>query len=154
MAATLSKSGLLKTQCNRHSLLCLWKRSSIKYSISEQVGAPKMTGNQLHQSNQFSRFSQSIFRKTKEMEFPAPSKLSSHFSSRASSSSQKFGLVGWYLTMLKTRPISTKSITASLIYSAADISSQVSRNSSLDFLPYYSLFFDLVDFLLALLYMI
>ncbi|KAL0422514.1 UNVERIFIED_CONTAM: hypothetical protein Slati_3274300 [Sesamum latifolium] len=50
--------------------------------------------------------------------------LSSRFSSRASSSPQKFGLVGWYLGMLKTRPISTKSITAALIYTAADVSSQ------------------------------
>ncbi|KAI3445903.1 hypothetical protein Pfo_002568 [Paulownia fortunei] len=120
MAAALSRNGLHKTQRDYHSLHYLWK-SSIKYSIPDPVAS---AGNQLHQRKRFSRFTQSIFRKTKDIEFSAPSSVYSHFSSRASSSSQKSGLVGWYLSMLKTRPIATKCITASLIYAAADISSQ------------------------------
>lgn len=41
------------------------------------------------------------------------------------------GLVGWYLGMIKTRPILTKSITSALIYTAADLTSQtMSRLSS------------------------
>ncbi|EPS65622.1 hypothetical protein M569_09156, partial [Genlisea aurea] len=43
---------------------------------------------------------------------------------RASSSSEKFGLLVWYLSKLQNRPISTKSVTAALIYAAADATSQ------------------------------
>ncbi|KAK6136923.1 hypothetical protein DH2020_029329 [Rehmannia glutinosa] len=44
----------------------------------------------------------------------------------------KSGLVGWYLNMLKTRPISTKCITSSLIYTAADVSSQTIVKENLE----------------------
>lgn len=45
--------------------------------------------------------------------------------SSSSSSSSSVGFVGWYLGMLKSRPVFTKSVTSSLIYIAADLSSQV-----------------------------
>lgn len=40
-------------------------------------------------------------------------------------SSAKVGFVGWYLGMVKSRPVITKSVTSSIIYVAADLSSQV-----------------------------
>ncbi|RDX95358.1 PXMP2/4 family protein 4, partial [Mucuna pruriens] len=64
---------------------------------------------------------------------PRQYEISSSFSSSSSSSTSlsKVGLVGWYLGMVKSRPILTKSVTSSLIYTAADISSQtIVRESS------------------------
>lgn len=46
-------------------------------------------------------------------------------------SSSSVGFVGWYLGMVKSRPVLTKSVTSSLIYIAADLSSQVSRKTFL-----------------------
>lgn len=46
-------------------------------------------------------------------------------SSSSSASVSKIGFVGWYLGMVKSRPVLTKSVTSSLIYIAADLSSQV-----------------------------
>lgn len=42
-----------------------------------------------------------------------------------SSSTSKTGFVGWYLGVLESRPLLTKSISSSLIYAAADFTSQV-----------------------------
>ncbi|KAI3448163.1 hypothetical protein Pfo_004828 [Paulownia fortunei] len=128
-AAALTKNSLLKTYRHHHSLQCFWKRTCTKHSIPDPTAAaPKNIGNhlahQLHQSKWCSRFPHSILRKTKELEFSAPSVISSMYSSRGSSSSPKLGLVGWYLGMTKTRPIATKSITSAFIYTAADLSSQ------------------------------
>lgn len=67
----------------------------------------------------YSRFPQFIYRKAKDLDFSAPVNVfSSPFSSRN-------GLVGWYLDMIKARPILTKSITSAIIYTVADYSSQV-----------------------------
>ncbi|CAH2051877.1 unnamed protein product [Thlaspi arvense] len=52
-------------------------------------------------------------------------------SSSPSSSFASVGFVGWYLGMVKSRPVFTKSVTCSLIYIAADLSSQtISKSSS------------------------
>ncbi|KAL2254542.1 UNVERIFIED_CONTAM: hypothetical protein Sindi_0248900 [Sesamum indicum] len=123
MASALARNGLLETQWHHHPIHSIW-RSSLRRSIPDPVTAPNNIGNHLHHPKSFSRFTHSTFRKAKEPEFSAPRMLSSRFSSRASSSPQKSGLVGWYLGMLKARPISTKSITSALIYTAADVSSQ------------------------------
>ncbi|GLT47362.1 hypothetical protein SLA2020_210650 [Shorea laevis] len=69
-----------------------------------------------------------FLRKAREYEIP-PSLFSSAFSSSSSSSSSataftKVGLIGWYLGMVKSRPILTKSLTSSVIYIAADLSAQ------------------------------
>ncbi|XP_010530711.1 PREDICTED: PXMP2/4 family protein 3-like [Tarenaya hassleriana] len=54
-------------------------------------------------------------------------------SSMASTASiAKVGFVGWYLGMVKSRPVLTKSITSSLIYIAADLSSQAIARESYD----------------------
>ena len=72
-----------------------------------------------------------FLRKPREYEI-SPSLFSSPFCSSSSSSSAttaaslaKVGFVGWYLGMVKSWPILTKSVTSALIYTAADISSQV-----------------------------
>ncbi|QCD94421.1 protein Mpv17 [Vigna unguiculata] len=60
-------------------------------------------------------------------------RFSSVSSSSSSSYSGKPGFVGWYLRMLETYPLITKSVTSSLVFAASDITSQVHcfRNSSL-----------------------
>ncbi|KAG2277973.1 hypothetical protein Bca52824_060528 [Brassica carinata] len=50
----------------------------------------------------------------------------------SSSSSSSVGFVGWYLGMVKSRPVLTKSVTSSLIYIAADLSSQTIAKKSSD----------------------
>lgn len=55
--------------------------------------------------------------------FRSQSHSFSSFSSNSSSS--KLGFVGWYLGKLESHPLTTKSITSSLIYLAADLTSQV-----------------------------
>lgn len=55
----------------------------------------------------------------------SPPSFYSGFCSSSSSSSASLGFVGWYLGMVKSRPVFTKSVTSSLIYIAADLSSQV-----------------------------
>lgn len=47
------------------------------------------------------------------------------YSSTPSSSKQKVGLLAWYLGMLESRPIITKSISSGIIYGVADLTSQV-----------------------------
>lgn len=64
--------------------------------------------------------------------FPSPNKLPSFKRSHplrsfsTSSSSSKVGFLGWYLAKLESYPIITKSVTTSLIFAAADFTSQVS----------------------------
>ncbi|KDP44472.1 hypothetical protein JCGZ_16305 [Jatropha curcas] len=79
--------------------------------------------HQTTQSRAFFRFSQ-IFRKTREYNDLSPSFFTSALSSGSSSSNVTASFVGWYLAMVKSRPILTKSVTSSLIYVAADLSSQ------------------------------
>ncbi|KAK8642681.1 hypothetical protein V6N13_012018 [Hibiscus sabdariffa] len=47
-----------------------------------------------------------------------------------SSSSSKVGLLGWYLRKLESNPVITKSITTSIIFAAADFTSQMITSSS------------------------
>ncbi|XP_004289787.1 PREDICTED: PXMP2/4 family protein 4-like [Fragaria vesca subsp. vesca] len=54
-------------------------------------------------------------------------------SSSSSAASSSTGLVAWYLGLVKNRPVLTKSITAALIYTAADLSSQtIAKSDSYD----------------------
>ncbi|KAI3992406.1 hypothetical protein MKX01_030292 [Papaver californicum] len=69
-----------------------------------------------------------VYRKVKESGICSPSTLASSFCSSSSSSSavsSKNGIIGWYLGLIESRPILTKSITSALIYTASDLSSQV-----------------------------
>ncbi|KAI9124322.1 hypothetical protein K1719_005622 [Acacia pycnantha] len=67
-------------------------------------------------------------RKVRDYAISPPSFFSSSFASSSSSKScgclSKVRFVGWYLGMVKSRPILTKSVTSGLIYTAADLSSQ------------------------------
>ncbi|KAH9695227.1 22 kDa peroxisomal membrane protein [Citrus sinensis] len=62
---------------------------------------------------------------------PYSSLFSSAFaaSSARTASFSEVGFVGWYLAMVKSRPVLTKSATCSLIYIAADLSSQTIASS-------------------------
>ncbi|KAK9941879.1 hypothetical protein M0R45_007572 [Rubus argutus] len=85
--------------------------------------------------------SKAYLRKAKDYDL-SPSLFSSAFCSAKSSSSSasaatasfpKTGFVGWYLGLVKNRPILTKSVTAALIYTAADLSSQtIAKSDSYD----------------------
>lgn len=48
----------------------------------------------------------------------------------STSPSPKIGFLGWYLSNLESRPLLTKSITTSLIFAAADFTSQMIASSS------------------------
>ncbi|KAL9224754.1 hypothetical protein vseg_000763 [Gypsophila vaccaria] len=86
------------------------------------------TGTLAHQQQggsnvkHYSRLS-NIFRRSGKA-FEVPGSGVTGFSSWSSSSSSKVGLVGWYMGMIKARPVLTKSITSSLIYVVADFTSQ------------------------------
>ncbi|XP_010437706.1 PREDICTED: PXMP2/4 family protein 4-like [Camelina sativa] len=53
-------------------------------------------------------------------------------SSSSSSAVSTAGFIGWYLGMVKSRPVLTKSVTSSLIYIAADLSSQTIPQDSVE----------------------
>ncbi|KAL2537253.1 Peroxisomal membrane 22 kDa (Mpv17/PMP22) family protein [Forsythia ovata] len=96
----------------------LWR--SHRHSIGAPNNLRNQLPNQLQLSKSYSRFPQSVFPRAKKLKISASSIISS---SRKSYSS-KFALFGWYLRMVKSRPIVTKSVTSALIYTAADLSSQ------------------------------
>lgn len=117
----------LKIHLQRHSSVRnVWtsRRNSITDPIATSNGFANQLAHQLRQSKSCSRYPQSIFRRTKEVEISPTSVMSSP---------SKFGPVSWYLSMIKSRPIVTKSITSALIYSAADFSSQVPISSLLKY---------------------
>ncbi|CAA0806781.1 Peroxisomal membrane 22 kDa (Mpv17/PMP22) family protein [Striga hermonthica] len=126
MAAALTKTSRLKAHSFYTSNYLLSKRG-LKFSTPDPV-----TSTRDHQHKRVTVFARSIFRKAKATDFSTPISISSKFSSRASSSSEKSGLVGWYLGMLRTRPVPTKCITSALIYAAADISSQTIVSENLE----------------------
>ncbi|XP_022745331.1 PXMP2/4 family protein 4 [Durio zibethinus] len=79
------------------------------------------------QTRQYFRFS-NVLRKVREYEISSSLFYSS---SSSPSSTGKFGFVTWYLGMVTSCPVLTKSITCSLINTAADLSSQtISKPSS------------------------
>nr|KYP59366.1 PXMP2/4 family protein 4 [Cajanus cajan] len=67
-------------------------------------------------------------RLTKTHRPPTPPMPVVSFSSSSSSSpspSRKSGFVAWYLRMLQSHPLATKSVTSSIIFAAADVTSQI-----------------------------
>lgn len=79
------------------------------------------------QSLQHSRaYIRSPFLRPKHGVSDVSSSISSSISSYSSfSSSSRTGFVTWYLGMIESRPVITKGITAGIIFTAADVSSQV-----------------------------
>lgn len=128
--AALTKNGLLTltlTLRHQNRLHYLWKTCN-KHSISNQVPSPKNAANRFPhrlQSERRSQFPHSIPRNNGSLDFSARGVVSSSLSSIVTSSSPKLGICAWYLGIIKSRPIVTKSITAALIYTVADFSSQV-----------------------------
>ncbi|KVI01909.1 protein SYM1-like [Cynara cardunculus var. scolymus] len=99
----------------------------MRHSLSDSLGVQQ----HLQHSNAF--YSRFPGRRATEMGFSVPVRaLTTKTNGRTMSSSiTNSGFVGWYLGMIKTRPILTKSITSALIYTAADLTSQtMSRLSS------------------------
>ncbi|KAM7474734.1 hypothetical protein LguiB_021977 [Lonicera macranthoides] len=124
MSAGFLRNSVNKCYYHHH----LWHR----HSIADTIGAPTTRIHHRQQQSQpYSWFPHSIYRRVKELNFSVPNVLlSSRYSSTATSNS-KIAFVGWYLGMIKSRPILTKSITSALIYTAADLSSQtLSRQAS------------------------
>ncbi|KAL7583766.1 hypothetical protein Lser_V15G45861 [Lactuca serriola] len=109
-----------------------------RHSISGSVGVPI---HKIHVQQElkvskafYSRFNG---RRTKEMELHVPvhSIVSTKtYSTTLLASITNSGVVRWYLRMIKTQPILTKSVTASLVYTAADLTSQTMTRQSLE--PY------------------
>ncbi|KAM3742730.1 hypothetical protein ACB098_07G090200 [Castanea mollissima] len=112
------------------------------HPIIDPTGAPIFLRTQAQHSKAYFRAPDFIRRSTREYEHSSSSLFSSRFSSSSSSSSSSFcsskiWLVDWYLGLIKSRPVLTKSITSSLIYIAADLSSQtiaLPSSGSYDFL--------------------
>ncbi|XP_057538670.1 protein sym-1 [Amaranthus tricolor] len=89
----------------------------------------KHLASQHHHQQQYnvrycSRFSKYFRKSGKEFEIPAPPYLYISSVSTKSSVLSRIGLFGWYLGMIKSRPVLTKSVTSSFIYIAADLTSQ------------------------------
>ncbi|KAI3769982.1 hypothetical protein L6452_01100 [Arctium lappa] len=116
-------AGFLKNGNKAHLYInTIWKR----HSISNSIGAPMIRHHFQQPNASYSRFPQ---RKAK-IDFPVPFSTSNTESATRLSSISKTGLIGWYLGMVKTHPILTKSLTSALIYTAADLSSQTMTRSS------------------------
>ncbi|CAH1450453.1 unnamed protein product [Lactuca virosa] len=118
-------AGFLKNGNKAHIYInTIWR----KHSISDSLGAP-ITRTPFQQPKaSYSRFSQ---RKVKDIEFSVPFPTTNTQSVSRFSSISKSAFIGWYLGLIKTRPILTKSITSALIYTASDLSSQtITRSSS------------------------
>ncbi|KAK7269910.1 hypothetical protein RIF29_22713 [Crotalaria pallida] len=107
-----------------------------RYPINDPIKVPSFLCNKMRTKPYF-RLPHFV-RKPREYEISSssPSMFSSSFCSSSSSTStatataaatsiSKVGFVGWYLGMVKSRPILTKSVTSALIYTAADLSSQI-----------------------------
>ncbi|KAI3834519.1 hypothetical protein MKW92_015095 [Papaver armeniacum] len=123
-------SGSFLRSRSKSCLQKLLERRSI-FTIENGVSSSSSSSSLQQQSRSFYR-SPIVYRKIKESGFCSPSTLSSSFCSSSSSSSSsssavstKNGIIGWYLGLIESRPILTKSITSALIYTASDLSSQM-----------------------------
>ncbi|XP_031260699.1 protein SYM1-like isoform X1 [Pistacia vera] len=85
---------------------------------------------QFRDYNKFPHFWRKSVREYNEVSPSVFSSAFSPFSSGTASLSSKAGFVRWYLGMVKSRPVLTKSITCALIYTAADLSSQTLSSSN------------------------
>ncbi|KAL7127555.1 hypothetical protein ABFS83_14G260400 [Erythranthe nasuta] len=93
-------------------------------ALYDQQCRPYTPSVRRHQNHQFAK-------KTRVSETTS-SEFSSHFavlllrrSYSSKSSNSGMGLLSWYLGVLETRPILTKSISSAVIYGAADVTSQL-----------------------------
>ncbi|CAK8573860.1 unnamed protein product [Lathyrus sativus] len=116
---------VLKNRSKVSHFIMLQKQSVFVNHSCNQIRVRSFLCNKIH-SKPYFRLPDFV-KKHKQYE-NFPSFFSSSFCSSSSSSStasvSKVGFVGWYLGMIKSHPILTKSVTSALIYTAADLSSQ------------------------------
>lgn len=105
----------------------LFRKHSISDILVDPIGSNSNFLRKQTSSRAYGRFPDFI-RKARDYDL-SPSLFTSAFSSSsAAAATKEAGIVGWYLGMIKCRPILTKSVTSALIYTAADLSSQVHRD--------------------------
>lgn len=106
---------------------CLHSRSKKQPLLDVSFFIGHFFTNQQWRSS-YSRFTQRLSNIRDVKVYPSGN-FSSHslpFSTlQKRSTESKIGFLGWYLGKLESHPLITKSITASLIYAAADLTSQV-----------------------------
>ncbi|CAH1444970.1 unnamed protein product [Lactuca virosa] len=114
---------------NGNKVQNIWR----SHSVSGSIGVP-IHRSHVRREPQLSKAFYSRFpgRKTKDLEFSVPVRsISSKTNGKTLLASiTNSAAIGWYLGMIKTRPILTKSITSALIYTAADFTSQTMTRSS------------------------
>ncbi|GMH23715.1 hypothetical protein Nepgr_025558 [Nepenthes gracilis] len=117
---------------NRFSVFCILRTSSVP-QVGRRIDSSMYSVHPYQQHANCSRFPYS-FRRSGEFDLSSSYLFSSRFSSSSSAEAttlSRIGFIGWYLGMVKSRPVLTKSVTCSLIYIAADLSSQfISLSSS------------------------
>ncbi|XP_010028381.2 PXMP2/4 family protein 4 [Eucalyptus grandis] len=110
------------------ALLCSLHKQAITHSVAKGYSIPRACRhspeNQTSSARAYFR-PRRFSRKAREYH-PSPA---ASFSS-SSPASSRVGFVSWYLGMVKSRPVFTKSVTCGLIYTAADLSSQTLAKSS------------------------
>uniref|UniRef100_A0A7N0TNT1 Uncharacterized protein n=1 Tax=Kalanchoe fedtschenkoi TaxID=63787 RepID=A0A7N0TNT1_KALFE len=106
---------------------------SRRRTLSDAVGAP-VSGAAVNRTRLYGRLPQ-VVRRVRDSIDPSPPAFSTSVPKRTEGGGG--GLVAWYLGMVKSRPVLTKSVTCSLIYGAADLSSQtIARTASEEPVPY------------------
>ncbi|CAI8604838.1 unnamed protein product [Vicia faba] len=112
---------VLKNRSNVSHFIMLQRQSMFINHSCNPIRLHSLLCNKLH-SKPYFRLPDFV-KKPKQHEI-SPGSLFSSSSSSSTASVSKVGFVGWYLGMIKSHPILTKSITSALIYTAADLSSQ------------------------------
>ncbi|XP_031270696.1 PXMP2/4 family protein 4 [Pistacia vera] len=111
---------------------CLHRRSEKQPLLDVNFYIEHFVTNQQWRSN-YSRFPQRLS-KIRDVKVYPSSNFPSHslpFSTlQKYSTESKIGFLGWYLGKLESYPLITKSITSSLIYAAADLTSQIITSPS------------------------
>lgn len=95
--------------------------------MTDAIKSPEADFSIHQETRSFGRLPQFVRRVRESVDgpLPRPALFASAISSSAKKESLGSGVVKWYLEMVKSKPVLTKSVTCSIIYTAADLSSQV-----------------------------
>nr|CAD1822608.1 unnamed protein product [Ananas comosus var. bracteatus] len=106
-------------------LLLLLRRSSSAAAAAAALSKPylRSTVTRTTRSPRLSRSSN--YSSTPSSSSSSSSSSIASSSTTAAATANRNGLVGWYLAMIESRPVLTKSLTAGAIFTAADASSQM-----------------------------
>ncbi|PSS17291.1 PXMP2/4 family protein [Actinidia chinensis var. chinensis] len=113
----------------KFSILQLWLRRTASNS-GVCTHFPSLSHHHHRQCRAYARTNHQLI-KPRVSETPrhfnisSPSNSYSSSSSSSSSSYSRMGFLGWYLGMLESRPVVTKVVTSSIIYTAADLTSHM-----------------------------